>query len=400
MYRRLSPIARAVTAAATVSVLSAGLLITTGHDADASTAPAVMASRSCRPAVTRLPDLGHGGAAVSFSGSTIVGSVNDAHGQDHPAIWRDGRLTVLRTSVISNGEANDINSRGQIVGDANNFTKSWELHGGSITILRDVHGSHADFARRINARGQIAGAADNLTRAARWSSAAARPVLLAPQPADKFSFSHGINDAGEVAGDSDAADGTPYAAVWDRAGHIRVFAGAFGPGSPAQLFVINDSGQSVGESFAVTGGNIVGDEATIWSATGAPRGLGYLPGLNQSTAFGLSGSGTVTGESSQFDFAHNRMSHGHGFIWPGHGDLLTLPVPHLTYAKSQSNFHKVSDNGTVAGTAGPVHGLMHAFVWTCAFRQAFRPPQTHSSRRAPTALAQWELARLSVNYRG
>ena len=59
------------------------------------------------------------------------------------------------------------------------------------------------------------------------------PVLLAPQPGDKFSFSKGINDHGAVAGDSDAADGTPHPAVWDAAGHITVYAGVYGPGTPA-----------------------------------------------------------------------------------------------------------------------------------------------------------------------
>ena len=136
MHFRLSPIARAVAATATASALSAGLIAAVGHGAYAGAATARAAVASCRPAITRLPDLGHGGAAVSFSGSTIVGSVNDARGQDHPAIWRDGRLTVLRTRVIRNGEANDINSRGLIVGDADNFTKSWELRAGSMPAAR------------------------------------------------------------------------------------------------------------------------------------------------------------------------------------------------------------------------------------------------------------------------
>jgi len=318
--------------------------------------------------------MGHGSGANAFSGGTVVGGVADARGNVHPAIWRSGHLQVIRTPAILNGGANYINARGQIVGFADNYTKSWELFRGRITILRDVHGSHADYARRINARGQIAGAADNMNRAARWDSASAAPVLLPPRAGDKFSFSKGINDRGWVAGDSDEADGTPHSAVWSPAGHIRVFSGAYGPGSPGDLFDINDAGTSAGESFRANASGILADQATIWSLSGHPAGLGFLPGLNQSTAFGLSGAGYVAGESALQDYAHNTQTDEHAFVWPGHGPLLTLPVPHLPYARSQSLVHQISDTGTVVGQAGPSHGVWRAYVWTCAFQQAFRPP--------------------------
>jgi len=387
------------------AVLVAAPLAAAGQAAGASaasrhaTVPAASppaAGRSCRPAVTRLPDLGHGGEALAFSGGTVIGGVLDARGRPHPAIWRSGRLHVIRTPAIRNGSAGDINARGQIVGSADNYTKSWELFRGRITILRDVPGSHADWARRINARGQIAGAADNMNRAARWDSASAAPVLLAPRPGDTFSFSKGINDRGQVAGDTDEADGTPHAAVWSPAGRIRVFSGAYGPGSPSDLFVINDAGTSAGESFNAA---VTANQATIWSRRGVPAGLGFLPGLNQSTALGLSGSGFVSGESGLFDYTNFTFSAVHAFVWPGHGPLLTLPVPHLPYARSGSNVHQISDNGTVAGTAGPAHGVWHAYVWACAFQQAFLPPppaarpsrtaSTSAARLRPAGLPRW-----------
>jgi uncharacterized membrane protein len=250
--------------------------------------------------------------------------------------------------------------------------------------LRDVRGSTGIYARRINSRGQIAGAADSLDSAARWASASAAPVLLAPQRGDKFSFSKGINDHGAVAGDSDAADGTPHPAVWNAAGHIRVYAGAFGPGTPGDLFEINNAGESAGESFRIgTSGNVVANAATVWSHSGVPRNLGYLTGLNQSTALGLSGSGDAAGESASFSYASGRIRSQHAFVWPGHGPLLALPVPHLPYPRSLSNAHQISDNGTVAGAAGPARGQLHAYIWTCAFRQAFRPRQTAASASAP-----------------
>ncbi|HYK67312.1 MAG TPA: hypothetical protein VEV45_05165 [Streptosporangiaceae bacterium] len=399
-FSRLSVGARTAVAA---TLMFAALLATGGRAAGASAAgrhatarvaSRAAAGRSCRPTVTRLPDLGHGGGAVAFSGGTIVGEVSDARGNQHPAIWRRGRLHVIRTRVIRNGGANDINARGQIVGLADNFTKSWELYRGRITILRDVPGSHADYARRINNRGQIAGAADNMNRAARWDSATAAPVLLLPQADDKFSFSKGINDRGQVAGDTDEADGTPHAAVWGPAGHIRVLSGAYGPGSPGDLFEINDAGTSAGESFLVSAaGAILANQATIWARRGAPAGLGFLPGLNQSTALGLSGTGFVSGESSQFDYAHGIQGATHAFVWPGHGPLLALPVPHMSYARSGSGAHQISGNGTVVGAAGPVHDVSkwHAYVWTCVFQQAFlpHPPAAQQSGAAARNHSPW-----------
>jgi uncharacterized membrane protein len=400
-------------AAVAAVVMSAAPLAAASEAADASTAshrataPAAgqpAPRSSCRPGVTRLPDLGRGGEAVAFSGGTILGEVFDALGNPHPAIWRRGHLHVIRTPAIRTGVASDINARGQIVGTADNFAKAWELYRGRITILRDVPGSHADYARRINDRGQIAGAADNMNRAARWDSASAAPVLLPPQAGDTFSFSKGINDRGWVAGDTDEADLTPHSAVWSPAGHIRVFAGAYGPGSPGDLFEINDAGTSAGESFLVSvGGTVLADQATIWSRRGAPAGLGFLPGLNQSMALGLSGSGYVSGESALWDYAHNIPRAVHAFVWPGHGPLLTLPVPHLPYARSQSVVHQISDNGTVVGQAGPANGVARAYVWTCAFQQAFlpHPPAAQSSgtasppvpRLRPAGLPRWTALR-------
>jgi len=375
MHTPTRPHRPAACAAVAAAVMFAAPLTTAGA---AAAAPA--ASGSCTPAVTRLPDLGHGGGAVAFNGGAIVGEVFDARGNPHPAIWRRGHVHVIRTPAIRTGVALDVNPRGQIVGTADNFAKAWELYRGRITILRDVPGSHADYARRINDRGQIAGAADNMNRAARWDSATATPVLLAPRPGDAFSFSKGINDRGQVAGDTDQADGTPHSAVWSPAGHIRVFSGAYGRGSPGDLFVINDAGTSAGESF---NGAFTADQATIWSARGVPAGLGFLPGLNQSTALGLSGSGFVSGESGVFDYTNFTFSAMHAFVWPRHGPLLTLPVPHLSYARSQSVVHQISDSGTVVGQAGPGHGVQHAYVWTCAFQQAFLPPQAPGTATPP-----------------
>jgi hypothetical protein len=119
----------------------------------------------------------------------------------------------------------------------------------------------------------------------------------------------------------------------------------------------------------------VSDEATVWSPSGVPTGLGFLPGTNLSVAYGLSESGYAAGLTQAVSYpGFGPLRQPHGFVWPGRGPLLTLPVPGLSYARSESYYHQITDNGTVAGTAGRVGGPDLPYVWRCAFQQAYRPP--------------------------
>jgi hypothetical protein len=75
-----------------------------------------------------------------------------------------------------------------------------------------------------------------------------------------------------------------------------VLSGAYGLGTPADLFEINNAGTAAGESYRTDArGNPVSDEATVWSPSGVPAGLGFLPGTNLSRAFGLSLAGYAAG---------------------------------------------------------------------------------------------------------
>jgi hypothetical protein len=213
--------------------------------------PWVSVEAACRPAIIRLPDLGYGGGASAFNGTTVTGLVFDANGLVHPATWRRGKLTVLHGNGIGVGVVTDINARGDIIGTNDQFSRAWELRHGAVRFLRHLPGRGGPgsiAARRINSRGQIAGGAGDSSDALRWASAAAAPAILRPRPGDASSFARGINDAGVAAGETDQRDSTPHAAIWDRLGRIRVLSGAYGPGTPADLFrdqQCRDSGQRV-----------------------------------------------------------------------------------------------------------------------------------------------------------
>jgi hypothetical protein len=152
---------------------------------------------------------------------------------------------VLRGNGIGVGVVTDINARGAIIGTNDQFSQAWELRDGAVRFLRHLPGSGGPgsiAARRINSRGQIVGGAGDSSDALRWASAAAAPAILRPRPGDAFSFARGINDAGVAAGETYQREDTPHAAIWDRFGRIRVLSGAYGPGTAADLFEINNAG--------------------------------------------------------------------------------------------------------------------------------------------------------------
>jgi uncharacterized membrane protein len=360
-------------------IMSLGAAAAAAMAALVAVPPLVSVEAACTPTIIRLPDLGHGGGASAFNGTTVTGLVFDANGRVHPAIWRRGKLTVLHGSGIGVGVVTDINARGDIIGTNDQFSRAWELRHGAVRFLRHLPGRGGPgsiAARRINSRGQIAGGAGDSSDALRWASAAAVPAILRPRPGDASSFAGGINDAGVAAGETDQRDSTPHAAIWDRRGRIRVLSGAYGPGTAADLFEINNAGTAAGESYRTDAtGHTVSDEATVWSPSGVPTGLGFLPGTNMSVAYGLSESGYAAGLTQAVSYpGFGPPIQPHGFVWPGRGPLLTLPVPGLSYARSESYYHQITDSGTVAGTAGRVGGPDLPYVWRCAFQQAYRPP--------------------------
>ena len=321
-----------------------------------------------------LPDLGHGSGAISINGSTIVGYVNDAAGNEQPAVWRHGHLQVITEPGIDSGEAADVNSHGDIVGTTGDW--SWVLTAtGHFTVLKDSDGdTSGTYARRINDRGQISGAADNQNSAAIWDTPTSTPRLLAVPADHQYGYAPGLNDFGFTAGSSADASGAPEADVWDPAGHVHALRSGLGAGQPADLFQINDLGQAAGESYLNGTTGPAADEATIWSPWGTPHLLGYLPGDNQSTVFGLSTHGYAVGVSLGWDYSQQtQTSPGyHAFAWPGHGPLLALPVPGSTYAGSESNAKAITDDGNAVGWGGPVGGTDHAILWRCTLTQDTR----------------------------
>ena len=343
--------------------LAASLVLAAGA---ATVSPAHAAAPGCRPTTTLLPDLGFGGQAFAIQGDTVVGSVFNAAHRSLPAYWHDGELTLI--PELTRGFAGDINPRGDIVGSSG-LVAPFVFVDGTTHLLQ--HDPGTATARRINARGQIAGTVGNV--AARWDTYTSHPTLLLPATGDSFAFAKGINDVGQVAGDSDDAGFVPRAAVWDPAGNLRLLASGFGADQPSDLFAINNQGVSTGESYLGGTFGPVADQATRWSRDGVPTLIPLLPATTASIGLELNDLGWVSGIAVDFDFATGEEHGHHALIWLGNGPAETLPVPGLSYEDSESDAHYVTDDGTVVGSSGPAGGPDSATVWTCARTQAFVP---------------------------
>jgi probable HAF family extracellular repeat protein len=176
---------------------------------------------------------------------------------------------------------------------------------------------------------------------------------LGTLPGATDSFAHGINNAGQVVGDSgDIFASVPrHAFLWDATNGMQDL-GTLPGDRVSQAQGINDAGQVVGSSYITLGGP---EHAFLWDATNGMQDLGTLPGDTRSFAFGLNHSGQVVGSSG---IAGRPTSHA--FLWDavnGMQDLGTLPGDSLSYATG------INASGQVVGASYADFRPQHAFLW-------------------------------------
>lgn len=151
----------------------------------------------------------------------------------------------------------------------------------------------------------------------------------------------GINNLGQVVGESYGVDGRNIATIWS-AGTITALSGAANAGALS----INNSGKVVGVQDSV---------ATIW--TGASHSsLNLLQGSNSSSAVGINNAGQIVGNS--------QVSSGytHATIWGLDGAPVELVQPNTGYSYSAG----VNSQGVVALTTYITEtgtDRAHAAVW-------------------------------------
>jgi probable HAF family extracellular repeat protein len=169
------------------------------------------------------------------------------------------------------------------------------------------------------------------------------------------SRANGINNNGQVVGQSETIGGIEHPFLWDGTGGMQDLGGlGKGPGSAS---AINDAGQVVGESCP-QGGGLYQRHAFLWEARHGMQDLGTLGGIqSQSDAYAINKRGQVVGES----WGASSLGVAHAFLWEAGRGMLDLG----TLGGERSEARGINDNGQVVGQAATTEDRLdgHAFLW-------------------------------------
>lgn len=331
----------------------------------------------------------------------VVGSSNLAGGGAHAALWENGAPTDLGTlgGLNSNVAWPGINTSGtMIVGIAEtpepggetwacrfffptatgNQCLGFVYENGVMSPLPTFPGGTNGFATGVNSRGQVVGWAENGVedptcnapvtfqfRAALWEPRSAAMTELPPLPGDSTSAATAVNDRGQVVGISgDCANAVGgfsarHAVLWEKDGSVSRI-GDLGGEAWHTPMDINNRGEVVGfgNPDDVPGASF-GIRAWYWSPHTGIEAIGVLPGQTTSQALGINGRGQVVGQSSGSPDGRR------AFLWEG-GEIIDLnDLADPDYEGTLLTAGHINDAGVITGVAlDPDTGDEVAFIAT------------------------------------
>jgi probable HAF family extracellular repeat protein len=214
-------------------------------------------------AMQDIGDLG-GGSATAYAlndAAIVVGSSVNAGGLNDPFMYKHGKMKDLGTlgghASAEWNNAADINDSRQIVGisyDASGNFLGFLWSKGKMQNLGTLGGDWSE-ADAINAKGQVTGqaytAGNAQAHAFLWSGGKIKDLGVLPGSSG-YSWGFGINRAGVVVGRSEQTQGSTYvdhAFAW-HSGKMRDLNDLISPNSPWLLntaYAVSDSGAIVGE---------------------------------------------------------------------------------------------------------------------------------------------------------
>jgi probable HAF family extracellular repeat protein len=326
------------------------------------------AQNSLHPVQYTITDLGPdlNPRAVNSAGQ-VVGTI----GFNRAFSWNNGVLTDLGALLPSAlfSEAVGINESGHIAGNYTSLSLPGEhaflISGTSVTDIGVPLGALASRATGIDAFDRIVGGADRTFHGLsadpfRWTSGTFE-YLNVPFPSDVSAVSASGNMTGRTA---NSLFGPGQAFLLDGATLTVIGALPKDGGVGSFGFGVNDVGQVVGQSGA-SGGST--SHPFLWSASSGFVDLGLLPGYLAGFATSINLKGDVVGESIDFNNANPERA----FIWTTvHGlqDLNDL-IPESGWVLDSTNL--ITDSGLIVGR-GRLNGQPHGFLLRPVTKIAFQ----------------------------
>jgi probable HAF family extracellular repeat protein len=161
------------------------------------------------------------------------------------------------------------------------------------------------------------------------------------------SYAWGLNNQGQVVGDSLTASGQDHCFIWQKGQMTDL--GTLG-GDSCIAFAINNYGQVAGQSMIFNG---IDKHAFVWRNGVFTNDLGTLGGPT-SGATGINDAGFVTGQS---DLASGNY---HAFIWdPGTSQMTDMG----TLGGTVSAARGINSLGQVVGGSFTGNSSNHAYIW-------------------------------------
>ncbi len=213
----------------------------------------------------------------------------------------------------------------------------------SVTNLGILPGYDNSLGMALSANGQVAGYSDNYANETyapfRWTSGGGMQDL-----GIGYGDATGINSAGQVIGFGNAG-----AFLWTPGSGSQLLPTLGATGSFSWAWGMNDSGQVTGESVTAGGAG----RAFIWSAGGVMQNLGTIPGGLDSTGRAINASGQVAGSVR---VSSGTVSYDTAMRWTAAGGMEQLMA-------GFSVANAINDSGAIVGRAVSPD---HAFLWTAA----------------------------------
>jgi probable HAF family extracellular repeat protein len=246
-----------------------------------------------------------------------------------------------------------INDAGEVVGYSNTSTGlsteynfiafQWTSAGGMVNLGK-LSGGNSSCAFQINSSGVIAGDSfvnSTVVDAANWTNSKIKS--LGALPKSIFTAALGINNNGEIVGESVFSYGPPFTSHgfdWTSSGGMKDL-GTLSGGDTSMANAINASGVIAGQSNS---GSVLTWHAVKWSASNEIEDLGTLPGGTYSIAFGINDSSQIVGYGNINDNA------AHAMLWTSTGGMQDLND--LIPANSGwvlINANAINDSGQITG---------------------------------------------------